>query len=596
MVRRWVRRGGIFIAVIIILLIGVVLFLHTAAGKSVVRNKLQSFLKEKWKTEVVIRNVDYRLPNWIAIEGLTILDSKKDTVLNGGRLYVGIKMLQLLSSKFDVTALILDDISLYCQRGENEEAFNFQFILNAFAPDSTDTMPKPKGAPMQLSVKVLKLNNVRMNYQDQKGKLYFTAFIHQLSGRPSGLFPEKSEFNLYDFILQNTEVVLVDSSVSESTIETISTSKVQPSPLLLALQRLKLQNVSFSYKQPFHKTDYNFHVNDLYLSQVLFDLAAKDIRVQNLELSHSSGRLNSWNPSQKEIKKLEEALHANNNEKWKFAVKTLSLAENSFVYQNAATLIKGGLDFEHIDAQKINLFTNNNSFDSSGFTADVSSVSLLYNNQLHIKQVRANVLMSNNVLNVQDLTAAFNESKVKINGDVTWPLNPDNASQFRIEELSVYYSDLLGIQPALKKLLPVSLQPSEKIMLSGNFSGTPRGIKAKQLMLSFSGNQLLLKGDINFRMEKEGQDISVDIQQLKLKKQMLSKNLLQQLQKKNIHLPDELSLTGRAQLNSQRMVTDLKMSSSYGELLIKGTAANFQNPKQLTYGFALDAKQFETGK
>ena len=102
MVRRWVRRAGIFIAVIIVLLIGVVLFLHTAAGKSVIRNKLQSFLQEKWKTEVVIRNVDYRLPNWIAIEGISILDRKKDTVLNGGRLYVGINMLKLLSNQVDV--------------------------------------------------------------------------------------------------------------------------------------------------------------------------------------------------------------------------------------------------------------------------------------------------------------------------------------------------------------------------------------------------------------------------------------------------------------------------------------------------------------
>src|SRR6478736_3447210 len=76
MLRRWVRGVGIFIAIVIALLIGFILFLHTSTGKSVVRNKLQSFLQQKWKTEVIVKHVDYRLPNWIALEGVVILDSK----------------------------------------------------------------------------------------------------------------------------------------------------------------------------------------------------------------------------------------------------------------------------------------------------------------------------------------------------------------------------------------------------------------------------------------------------------------------------------------------------------------------------------------
>jgi hypothetical protein len=393
MVRRWVRRAGIFVAIVIALLIGFVLFLHTAVGQTVVRKKLQSFLQEKWKTEVVIRNVDYRLPNWIALEGVIILDAKKDTVLNGGRLYVGINLLQLLYNSVDITAVILDDISLYCHRGKNDSDFNFQFILDAFAPASTDTMPKSESTPMHLSVKELRLNNVRLNYRDQRDELYFTASINQLHALPASLRPEKSEFNLHDFSLQNTHVVLVDSSASGSTTESNSASNDDPASLLMALGNLQLRNVSFSYKQPFHKTDYTFRVDNLQLSQVLFDLAGRDISAESLKLSRSSARLNTWVSSQKGPKKVEE-LPATSANKWKFNVNTISLADNSFVYNNAATPTKDGLDFEHIDAQKISLHTNKNSFDSSGFSSDVSSISLLYNNELHVKQVSAKVRMS----------------------------------------------------------------------------------------------------------------------------------------------------------------------------------------------------------
>ena len=600
MVRRWVRGAGIFVAIVIALLIGFVLFLHTSAGKSVVRKKLQSFLQEKWKTEVVIRNVDYRLPNWIALEGVLILDSKKDTLLNGGRLYVGIKLLKLLSNNVDVTAVILDDISLYCHRGKNDSAFNFQFILDAFEPAAKDTAKKSASTPMHLALKKLRLNNVQLNYQDQRAELYFTAFINQLSVLPAALRPEKKEFNIHDFVLQNSNIAIVDSATTSSIKENNIKSRVDPASLMMALGKLQLRNISFSYKQPSRKTYYAFHVDNLQLSQVLFDLAGQQIRATSLKLNNSSARLNTWRPSQQKTKKPEKAIATSTSDKWKLHVNTISLTDNSFVYQNAAIKAKDGLDFQHIDAQKINLHTNNNWFDSSGFISDVDSVSLVYNNEVHINQVSAKVGVSNSQLKIKNLTSAFNQSKLKINGDVIWPLKPTksftNSSQFRIDDLSVFYKDLLWIQPGLNKRLPFSLMPSDKIMLSGNFAGTPGGIKAEGLTISSSGRQFHLKGSVEFNMQKDGPHITADLQQLQLKKQVLSKKLLQKLQEKNIQLPEEVVLNGRVQLNSQRIVTDLKLNCAYGQLQINGIVTNIQKPQYCSYQLALDAQRFETGK
>ena len=600
MVRRWVRRAGIFVSIVIALLIAFVLYLHTAVGKSVVRKKLQSFLQEKWKTEIVIRNVDYRLPNWIALEGVIILDSKRDTVLNAGRLYVGIKLLKLLFNNVDVTAVILDDISLYCHRGKNDSAFNFQFILDAFAPASTDTRPKSEGTLLHLTVKALRLNNVRLNYQDQKGELYFTAFINQLSVLPGSLRPEKNEFNLHDFVLQNSNVAIIDSSTGNSITKNNITSRGDPASLRMVLVKLQLRNVSFSYKQPFYKTDYTSRVDNLELSQVLFDLSGQHINAESLKLSLSSARLNTWKPSHNQTKKIQDALPTPTFAKWRFHVNTISLTDNSFVYKNAATQAKAGLDFDHIDAQKINLHTNSTSLDSSGFTSNVNSVSLVYNNQLHVKQIRTNVRVSHSVLKFQDLTAVFNQSQLEIHGDVIWPLKPiksfTNTSRFRIDDLSVFYSDLLWIQPGLNKVLPFSLLLSDKIMLSGNFSGTPQGLKAERLTLSSSGKQFHLRGSAEFTMEKAGPDISADFQQLQLKKQLLSKNLLKQLQKENIQLPEEVLLIGKVQFNSQRIVTDLKLNCEYGQLQINGILTNIQNPRHSSYQLVLDAQRFEAGK
>jgi translocation and assembly module TamB len=598
MLRRWVRGVGIFIAIVIALLIGFILFLHTTTGKSVVRNKLQSFLQQKWKTEVIVKHVDYRLPNWIALEGVVILDSKKDTLLKGGRLYVSIKLLKLLSNNVDITAVILDDISLYCHRTKNDSVFNFQSILDGFKP-TIDTAKVSGGTPMHLSLKKLTLNNVQLKYWDQKEELYFTSSINQLSVLPASLHLEKKEFSIHDFVLQNSSVAIVDSFNVSSVKKNVNTNSSAQSFLQIALGRLKLQNVSFSYKKPFQKTDYAFRFDNLQLSQVLFDLGGQQISAEGLNISHSSAIINTCPSSRKETKKVNE-LATRTPGKWKFHVNAISLKDNSFVYKNAATQAKAGLDFNHINAQQVNLHIKNNSFDSSGFSSDINSVSFLYNNQLHVKQVSTNVRITDSVLKVQNLTTAFNQSQLNIQGDITWPLIPTqsstNTSHFRIENLSVVYSDLLWIQPKLKILLPISLLPSDKIQLSGNFSGTPRELKAGQLMLSTSGKQFQLKGDITLKMEKAGPDFSADFKQFHLKKQLLSKNLLQQLQEKNIRLPEQVSLTGRAQFNSQQIVANLKLNSEYGQLHINGIVKNIQDKQHLTYQFALSAERFETGR
>src|SRR5215203_908045 len=134
MVQRWIKRAAIFFAIIAVLIIGFVLFLHTATGKLMVRNKVQAYLQIKWQTSVWIDNIDYRLPNWVLLEQVIILDQKKDTLLSGGRLYVGINLLKLLSNTVDITEVNLEAINLHCRRLKEDSAFNFQFILDAFAP------------------------------------------------------------------------------------------------------------------------------------------------------------------------------------------------------------------------------------------------------------------------------------------------------------------------------------------------------------------------------------------------------------------------------------------------------------------------------
>ena len=95
MVKRWLKRLLIFLGIIASLLVVFLLFLHTSAGRSFVRQKLENFLEKKWGTDVYIGAVDYRLPNWVRLDDVVIPDQNGDTILKSRRLYVSVRMLKL---------------------------------------------------------------------------------------------------------------------------------------------------------------------------------------------------------------------------------------------------------------------------------------------------------------------------------------------------------------------------------------------------------------------------------------------------------------------------------------------------------------------
>ena len=52
-------------------------------GRRVVKNQVQSYLEDKFKSKVVIGSIDYSLPKWIEISNVYIEDMNKDTLLYG---------------------------------------------------------------------------------------------------------------------------------------------------------------------------------------------------------------------------------------------------------------------------------------------------------------------------------------------------------------------------------------------------------------------------------------------------------------------------------------------------------------------------------
>jgi len=608
MARKWLKGLAVVLAVILFLITALILFLHTSWGKSIVRNKVEKYLANKLQTTLSFGAIDYRLPNWIRLKDVLILDRNNDTLLSGGNIYVRINMLKLLSQDVQIGGLEFERIVAHLRREAGDSTFNYQFISEAFTTDSEEAdTTTSRSEPIRLSVHHLLLNDIRFTYNDKNEKQYFSAAIGHLYCSPHQLNLEKNIFDIDDLVTKGCYVAIIDSTIKNdkpfaketTVINGNSTSQDRPA-ISLALKKLGLRDIHLSYKKPSDKLDLGLTLDTMQVDDALLDLATRTATTQNIFVSNTSiiafvstGAVRSG--QQKAVTSVEPV----NN--WKIGIGKIALDNNSVVYHNTARPVKKGFDYNHLEAKQVNFFASQNKTDETGFNADVDSCSLMVNDQLHLKGLKTRISYANSLLLIKDLAFAINQSHLTTSGELAWELKPRSHNEnfrCRIDNSVISYADVLSFEPLLSKTLPISFPSSGKVTVSGDLVGSLQNLTVKDLKVYTGNKDFQFTGNATIRNHsgKDNLNYTASVKELRIRKQLLSADLLRRLEKENVQLPDALLLTGQLKGTTTTMDADLKLSSDFGQMDIKGEVSNITDIDRLKYDFVLDARDFATGR
>ena len=606
-IRKWVKWFLIFLASIVCLVLALVIFLHTSWGRSIVRNKVEKYLRNKLQTTVSIGKIDYSLLSWIQLKNVIILDHRNDTLLRGGSLYVKLNVLKLLSQNVEIDGIKLENIHLNIGREAGDSTYNFQFIADAFSSPPTKVDRTSISKPMQLSVNYILLSDVHFSFNDKKEKKYFSADLHHFYCSPHQLDLEKSFYKINDLVASNFQVNIVDSS---STINTdndkqpMAGEKTEstPYPFLFTLKKFGLRNITFSYKKPLAKMDISVSLDSLQLDETAIDLQNNSVSGQKFTLTNSVIKFFNWTAVKTPAKDEEVIQQVAADKGWEISIEDVALSNNSFIYHNQAMPAVNGLDYNHIVAKEINLSCKQNKFNDGGFSTEIENFSTVVNDHLNLKSLKTIATYTDSALSIKNLALAFNESNLNSTGNLVWQLKPVTKSNTEnihcsFHNSTISYADVLQIQPGLQKELPISLSPTEKIFISGNLNGSLQDfvlddfkINTSSNTFQFSGNAALKNGDRNLLT------YAATIDQLQVQKKLLSPDLLWQLEKEQINLPAKLLISGKLNGTSHDASADLKLNSDYGILNVKGFIKNIDRVEGLQYDLSLDAINLETGK
>jgi len=214
--RYWIIRLLLWIFFVVsALLIFLIIAINIPAVQTFIAGKFIKSLREKTGTEVSLGSVKIALPNTVKINELFLPDKKADTMLYLHSLSVDVSLFGLLRNQVSVKSLALENVVANIHRDEATGKFNFQFLVDLFAADTTlksDTATKTQ-KPWLIRVNDVNLQHLRVTFLDKRSGTDLRVNLGEFIATLKDIDIYKKRCNINDILLKNTSVQL---ALSES--------------------------------------------------------------------------------------------------------------------------------------------------------------------------------------------------------------------------------------------------------------------------------------------------------------------------------------------------------------------------------------------
>jgi hypothetical protein len=149
---------------ILVLILAVWILLQTSFFQTFIIQKVASRLSKNLNTTVSIKKIDLELFDKMSIQGLLVLDRKKDTLLYAGAAKVNITDWFFFKDNIVLKYIGLDDALINLHRSDS--VWNYQFLIDYFSgprKQKADT----SSSVISLDLKVINFKNIRIWQKDE---------------------------------------------------------------------------------------------------------------------------------------------------------------------------------------------------------------------------------------------------------------------------------------------------------------------------------------------------------------------------------------------------------------------------------------------
>lgn len=593
---------------VIILLFATIAFLITTPPvQNFIKGKATAWLSKKLETKVAIGKIYIGFPKKVVLENIYVEDRQKDTLLSGGRVAVDVSMMKLLKSELEISDIQVSSLTAKVKRVLPDTVYNFQFIVDAFAPADTTTKAVDTSAGMKISLGDIAFNKIRLVYDDAVTGNDVTLWLEHFDTEIDEFDLNKMRFNVPETNIkgiraniQQKKPLVIPQEVAPDT------SAVAAAPAIdFDFGSFNLSDIQLDYGNDVSALHTKLNLGALVVNSNDLDLKNETITLDEVKLDNTTAsvRMGKTEQAKAVAEATQQQAAQQTKSGWRVLVKNLELNNNNIAFVNDnEPVLKSGMDYAHLDAKGLTLHAENFVFNPDSIAANITKGQLSERSGFVLNTFQTNFLYASNQAYLHDLLIETPGTTLRRSADIKYPsleaLQKDIGKlqlNIDLDNSKIQVKDILTFAPTLASQ-PALANPNATFLINGRVNGSVANMNIPQLQLrAFKSTVVDIRGKIAGL--PDAKKLSGD---LVIHKFQTSGADIRLLAPKGslpttITLPEAFSLNGRVAGNMQSARGNLNLGTNLGSITVNGAIKNATDSIRAVYDATVSARNLQLG-
>ena len=596
------------VLVIVLIFATIALLIITPPVQNFIKKKATAWLSIKLNTTVAIGKIYIGFPKKIVLENIYVEDLQKDTLLAGGSVRIDVSMLKLLKSELEINDIQLSEITAKVKRILPDTVFNFQFIIDAFAPaESVKTIPADTTGGMKMSVRDVALDKIRVVYNDAVTGNDMTLWLEHFDTKIDEFDSDKLHFSVPKTNLKGIRANIYQRKpLVEPKEITEDTTTVNAPPMFdLKFGELNASDIVVEYGNDVSALYANLNLGTLLLKADDIDMQNAVIKIDDIRLDNTTAGIRMGKMETPKVVAAEITQEAEQQAKigWRILVNNIQLNNNNFAFENDnEPALKKGMDYAHLDAKGVTLHAENFLFSSDSMAARIMKGQLSEKSGFVLNTLQTEFLYASNRAYLDNLLLETPGTTLRRSAEIKYPsleaLKKDIGKMQLDIDLSnskVQVKDILTFAPMLAGQ-PAFANPDATWTVNGKVTGSVSNMNIGTLQFrAFSNTVVDVSGRISGLPDVNKLDGNLTINKIQTSSRDLKMFVPKGTFPTNITLPEMFTLTGKVAGGMKDVRGKLNLATNLGSIGIDGTIKNATDSILAAYDATVNVQRLKLG-
>ncbi len=607
------------LASVITLILLVVVLIQVPAVQNFVKDKAVNYLEGKIHTPVRIGHISLEFPKLLVLNDVYFEDQKKDTLLAGEKLKVDITMLKLLHNQVEINEINLQGITSHINRTLPDSAFNFTYIIKAFASGQKKT-PKPTDtASMKFSVSKINLDRIKVKYNDAVSGNDVAFYLGHFDTDIKNFDMDKMKFTVPKITLSDVNARVIQHKVAAAaTTVAMDTASSKPMNLDLKLGIIDLSKIKVDYQNETNALKTKVDLGKFLAELDSIDMKKQRVVIRNIELNQTKAVMSTGRPStaavvQTNVKEAtKKAVDKDTTQKtaaeekgWTVKLTKVAFANNDIQFDNNSQKPAArGIDYMHLGLKGLTVNADSILYSPTTISGKINQFAFSEKSGIQVKQFHTLFLYGQKQSFFKNLYLETPGTIIRDYIEVRYPSISSLSSNLGQLQLNANFAnsklafkDVLDFVPTLATMPPFKGNANAILNVNGKITGRVNDLTIQNLNISGLGQTKIaasahLKGlpDVNkayFDLNiKDFSTTGRDIAGLAPAGSIPA----------SVRIPDFLALKGTFKGTIKNFNTNMALRSSYGNIhAIAGMSSGRKKGSEV-YNADIKMDNFNVGK